>query len=47
MDNEIFWVSEGSKTLNWMDKSNDQSSRALDMGSLNLHLNFEYVCKFI
>lgn len=47
MGNEIFWVSEGSKTLNWMDKSNDQSSRALDMGSLNLHLNFEYVCKFI
>lgn len=36
MANEIFWISEGSKTLNWMDKSSDQSSRALDMGKLNL-----------
>lgn len=36
MNNEIFWVSQGSKTLNWMDKnSNDQSSRTLDLGNLN------------
>lgn len=36
MNDEIFWVSQGSKTLNWMDKnSNDQSSRALDLGNLN------------
>lgn len=38
MNNEIFWVSQGSKTLNWMDKnSNDQSSRTLDLGNLNLN----------
>lgn len=38
MSNEIFWVSQGSKTLNWMDKiNNDRSSRALNMGYLNLN----------
>jgi len=36
MDNEIFWVSQGSKTLNWMDKNNnDRTSRVLDMGNFN------------
>lgn len=37
MDGEIFWVLQGSKTLNWMDKNNNyRSSRALDMGYINL-----------
>lgn len=34
MDNEIFWVSQGSKTLNWMNKNSyDQSSTILDLGN--------------
>lgn len=36
MDNEIFWISQGSTTLNWMDKNNNgRSSSTLNMGSLN------------
>lgn len=34
MANEIFWVSQNSKTLNWMDTNNkDRSSRELDMSN--------------
>lgn len=34
MNNDIFWVSQGSNTLNWINKnSNDRSSRILDMGN--------------
>lgn len=39
MDNEIFWVSQGSNTLNWISKNNkDRSSRTFDMGKLNFIL---------
>lgn len=34
MENEIFWVSQSSKTLNWMDKNTkDRSSRELEMSN--------------
>lgn len=37
MGNEIFWISQGSTTLNWMDKNNNgRSSRTLNMGDLNI-----------
>lgn len=36
MDNEIFWVSQGSNTLNWISKNHkDRSSRTFDTGNLN------------
>lgn len=36
MASEIFWVSQSSKTLNWMDTNNkDRSSRELDMSNYN------------
>jgi len=39
MNNEIFWVSQGSNTLNWMDKNNnDRSSKVLGMGNFNFNL---------
>lgn len=38
MANEIFWVSQNSKTLYWMDKNNeDRSSKELDMSNFNFN----------
>lgn len=33
IDNELFWITQDSTTLNWIDTNNDErSSRILDIG---------------
>jgi len=42
MNNKIFWVTQNSKTLNWIDtNSNDRSSRMLDLGDLKFNYLFK------
>ncbi|VVC34061.1 Hypothetical protein CINCED_3A006126 [Cinara cedri] len=42
MDNELFWITQGSTTLNWIDtKNDDRSSSVLDIGNWNSDSNLQ------